>query len=94
VSDANNVTNGTAGPMTWNGVAYSPAAVNNGQYTDWSYEHFVYNNNESANQQTIIGSLVTTIESEDPTAIGGISLSSMTVGRSQEGSPVSDGRAY
>ncbi len=94
VADANNVTNGTAGAMTWNGVAYSPAAVQNGQYTDWSYEHCVWNNNESANQVTALNTLVSTIEAEDPTAFGGIALSVMTVGRTAEGQPVSDGRAY
>jgi hypothetical protein len=94
VADALNVTNGTAGPMTWNGVPYSPANVNNGQYTFWSYEHVVNNNNLSANQVTALNALINTIESEDPTAFGGISLSSMTVGRSVEGAPVSDGRAF
>jgi hypothetical protein len=92
VSDANNTTNGAT--MTWNGVPYSPAAVENGQYTDWSYEHLLYNNNETANQVTILNALVSQIQSSDPTPFGGIALSSMTVGRTAEGQPVSDGRAY
>lgn len=94
VSDANNVTNGTAGPMTWNGVPYSAAAVANGQYTHWSYEHVINNSNLSAGQQTALTALINTIEAEDPTAFGGIALSVMTVGRTGEGQPVSDGRAY
>jgi hypothetical protein len=94
VTDANNVTNGA--PMTWNGVAYSPTAVENGQYTYWGYEHFNYNNNVSGNSLTVL----TTLENDlynavvDPTPYGGLPLAKMTVGRSVEGSPVGYGRAF
>jgi hypothetical protein len=37
VTDAVKVTAGTT--LQYNGVTYSPAAVENGQYTFWSYEH-------------------------------------------------------
>jgi len=94
VSDASSVTNGTAGVMTYNGVAYSPTAVENGQYTFWGYEHQFYNNNLSANTLTVLNALQTTLSTTDPTPSGGIALSAMTVGRTQEGAPVSDGRAF
>ncbi len=94
VSDASHVTNGTAGSMTYNGVTYSPNAVENGQYTFWGYEHQFYNNNLSGNTLTVLDTLQSTLMVTDPTPNGGIPLASMTVGRTREGAPVSDGRAY
>lgn len=92
VSDANNVTNGAA--MTYNGIPYSVTAVENGQYTYWGYEHQYYNNNLTGGTLTVLDALQSSLETTDPTPSGGIPLAGMTVGRTQEGAPVSDGRAY
>jgi hypothetical protein len=39
-TDCAKVTNGTC--LTYDGVAYSPTAVNNGSYSFWAYEHMYY----------------------------------------------------
>lgn len=41
VNDANDV-NGGHNNLEWNGVSYTPAAVQKGQYDLWSYEHVLY----------------------------------------------------
>ena len=93
VSDAAGVTNGTATQLTYNGVAYTPAAVENGQYTFWGYEHLYFNNNLAADVVTAVNAIESSLTTTDPSP-GGIPLASMTVGRTQEGAPVTDGRAF
>jgi hypothetical protein len=41
INDANTTVAGGATILTYNGFGYSAAAVENGQYTFWAYEHFL-----------------------------------------------------
>ena len=41
-SDATSPVNGGARELTYNGVAYSEAAIKEGLYTFWCYEHVMY----------------------------------------------------
>jgi hypothetical protein len=76
-----------ATPMSYNGVPYSHAAAENGQYTYWTYEQLDYLPTYSGNGQKVANLLASQIANETLTSYGE-SLSSMTVTRSQEGGPV------
>jgi hypothetical protein len=58
VSDSNGVISGQVAPngnavgLTWNGVAFSQTAVEQGQYTFWGYEHLDYVGNLDGNSGT------------------------------------------
>jgi len=91
ISDAAGVNLGA--PMTYNGVAYSPTAVQEGQYTAWSYEHLMYRSSFSGTAKTVADQLGTQIHDVDATA-SGVLLSTMQVGRSVEGGVVTFGNPY
>ncbi|HEY8900647.1 MAG TPA: hypothetical protein VIM61_09565 [Chthoniobacterales bacterium] len=74
------VTNGGA-TLLWNGVDYSPAAVQQGQYTFWSYEHLVYKSSLAGTKLTFGESLTTQLVTVDGSPL----LGSMNVVRSTEG---------
>ena len=42
IADASTLINAGGTALSWNGVPYSVAAVQNGQYTLWSYAHYYY----------------------------------------------------
>jgi len=73
--------------LTYNGVTYSPTAVQQGQYTFWSYEHLMYLNTYSGVGKDAALALAAQIHSVDA-AQAGVLLSTMTVGRGVEGGPV------
>jgi len=91
INDSNSV-NGGANDMTYNGFAYSPTAVEMGQYTFWAYEHLYFSPQLHAlpandTHITVANQLATRLTTVDATA-SGILLSSMLVARVAEGLPV------
>ena len=80
--------------LSYNGVPYSVAAVQNGQYTFWSYEHFLTSPQLTAlgpgdNHNVVATALATTIATDYAAVFpAGILLSGMLVARSAEGAPV------
>jgi hypothetical protein len=78
---------GSAHTLTYNGVAYTNAAIQNGQYTFWGYEHLSYNKNLAPNgsvQQNFANSLASQIHTTDA-ATSGILISTMNVSRNSDG---------
>jgi hypothetical protein len=73
--------------LAWNGTYYSHAAAENGQYTYWAYEQLDYLPTYSGNGQTVANLLANQIKYENLSGVGE-SLSTMSVGRTQEGGPV------
>ncbi len=87
ISDANTV-KGLGGQwLTWNGVPFSVTAVEEGQYTAWSYEHLMYQPTLASNKKTLAASFVTALQGyATDTAKGtSISLSDMKVVRLSDG---------
>ncbi len=83
-----------AAELTYNGVPYSHAAAENGQYTFWTIEQMDWlptgTGPITANQLQLAQILAYQIANENLTGVGE-SLTSMTVTRSQEGGPVTPG---
>ena len=78
---------GLGANLSYNGVAYSHAAAENGQYTYWTYEFLGYLPSyisTIANAQTVADTLAHQIATENLTGVGE-SLTSMNVSRQQEG---------
>lgn len=71
--------------LTWNGVAYSPAAVHEGQYTFWSYQ-FLYHRAGYANA-AIAAQLSAQIRNFDA-SVSGTRIGDMKVERAVEGGDV------
>jgi hypothetical protein len=93
VNDAASVTNQNAGSLTYNGVAYSPTAVEGGQYSFWAYTHWMYRTSYSGTPQTIANQISTQIYNVDA-AQGGVLIGSMNVGRTVEGGVITFGNPY
>jgi hypothetical protein len=92
LSDASTVEGnlGTSVDLTYNGIAYSANAVENGQYTFWCYEYLDYlpsYSTTSPNGYTVANNLATAIANENLLSVG-VNLSLMNVTRNQEGGPV------
>jgi len=93
VADANTAVAGGATALSYNGVPFSVTAVQNGQYTFWSYEHFLkspqLNALPAADLHNVVANaLASTLTSDAAVSPAGILLSGMKVVRSAEGSPV------
>lgn len=93
VADANTAVAGGATALNYNGVPFSVAAVQNGQYTFWSYEHYLKSPQLQAlgaadNHNVVANALATTISSDAAVSPAGILLSGMLVQRVVEGAPV------
>jgi hypothetical protein len=86
VNDANGV-NGGANNLTYNGVAYSAANVQEGKYTFWGYEHLTYRSTLTGNQKTVADQLANQITTQDA-SVSGVLLSTMHVSRSTEGAVI------
>ena len=98
-SDAAGVNNG-ANRLTYNGVAYSKAAVQNGQYSLWGYQHLYARSGLSATKLTLVkgttkpadpiksNGLANAIDTALSTSANNVQLSTMKVGRSSDGSPI------
>ena len=86
VNDANGV-NGGANNLTYNGVPYSVANVQEGRYTFWGYEHVMYRSTLTGNAKTVADQLATQIRTTDAT-VSGVLLASMNVSRVTEGAVI------
>jgi len=81
---------GNAAELTYNGIPYSDAAVQNGQYTYWTYEQLDYlpsYGTTDANGRAVADSLAEEITINTAATVGEL-LSAMHVTRTQEGGPV------
>src|SRR5262249_40280534 len=87
ISDATSAISGGASEITYNGVTYSDAAVQEGQYTFWGYEHLDYRNNYGtvdANGKAGADQLALRIKNFDATLAGEL-LSTMHSTRPTDG---------
>ena len=84
--DAANV-NGGNNNLTWNGVPYSVAAVQEGKYTFWGYEHLDYRSTLAGNQKTVADQIANQIKTADG-AVNGPLVASMNVTKTTEGAVV------
>jgi hypothetical protein len=91
INDAATVNLGAT--LTYNGVAYSPAAVQEGQYTFWSYTHWFYRTSYSGNPQTVANQIATRILNFDAVQ-SGLLVSTLNVGRTGDGGEVTFGNPY
>jgi hypothetical protein len=90
LSDSTTAITGGATALSWNGVEYSDAAIQNGQYTFWAYEQLGYLPtyvSTSANGKLVADELAAQIITSEA-ALAGELLSTMNVTRTQEGGPV------
>jgi hypothetical protein len=71
---------------TYNGVAFSDAAIQNGQYTMWGYEHLYSVTGLSSAENTWLTAFKTILEANLGTA--GLTYGSMNVNRSEDGGVV------
>jgi hypothetical protein len=85
-TDAAEAVTAGAEQLTFNGQAYTPAAVQEGKYTFWSYEQLLQPSSLSSQASTIASALVTAW----PTATlnTGIQLSTLNVSRSSDGGQI------
>ncbi len=91
---------GGANRLTYNGVAFSKGAVQNGQYSLWGYQHLFAKPGLSATKLTLIkgttkpadpiksNGLANAIDTALSTSANNVQLSTMKVGRSSDGSPI------
>ena len=88
--------------LSYNGVSFNPAGssttkgyatttdlnkIYNGTYTFWSYEHVLYNNNNSYDPTSLVTSLVNQLVSDgvDQLSAAGVHATSMLVSRTDDG---------
>lgn len=81
VPDAATAVSGGAKLLSYNGVPYSLAAVQSGQYTDWGYEHLMYRTSLTGPAKTVADALANQLLITDATIL----LSSMRVSRPTDG---------
>lgn len=87
VNDANGV-NGGANNLKFNGVAYSEAAVREGTYACWEYEHLMYRDTLTGNAKTVADQIADQIITTDAVQ-SGVLLSTMHVSKAVEGGVIS-----
>ncbi len=80
-----------AAALRWNGVAYSPEATREGQYTFWSYQHLYYKNGYTSS--AVADQLATRLRTVE-TGLTGILPGTMKVGRPVEGGDVTPGNPW
>jgi hypothetical protein len=92
LSDAATAEADNAVELTYNGIPYSDAAIQNGQYTYWTYEQLDYlptYGTTDDNGKAVADSLAANIMTNTAALSGvGEMLSTMNVVREQEGGPV------
>ena len=93
INDSLSVTNNGAGTLSYNGVYYSPQNVKLGKYSLWAYSHVFYRTSYSGTPKTIADQLANQIKTTDA-AVTGILLNDLQVGRTGEGTVITDGKAY
>ena len=98
-SDSGGV-NGGANRLTYNGVAFSKAAVQNGQYSLWGYQHLLARPGTSNTKLTLVkgnsdadpiksNGLAKAIDTALSTSLNNVQLSTMHVARNGDGAPIS-----
>jgi hypothetical protein len=92
INDANTV-NAGLNNLTYNGVAYNAAAVQQGQYTFWAYEHFylapTFTGVPAGNPHRTVANAIAAQLTYPDAATSGILLNTMKVSRfPAEGAPV------
>jgi len=88
-SDANSVNSG-ANNLTWNGVPYSIANVENGIYTFWGYAHLLYRGTYSTSSptgKTVADQIAAQLAASD-FSVSGVIPANMNVSRQSDGGPV------
>lgn len=80
--------------MSWNGIPYSTTAVEQGQYTYWSYAHLMHRSSLAGTGKTVIDQLIKQLHDYDIVEGGNSLLGSMQVSRSGDGTPVVWGNPY
>jgi hypothetical protein len=75
-TDAPTAITGGAAELSYNGVYYSTSAVENGQYTLWSFTHEYYLSTLGSNQKTIANALSQEIAGSDA-ALSGVTISDL-----------------
>ena len=91
--NAASVTGAPGNYLSYNGVPFSVAAVQQGQYTFWSYSHVLYRPTLGGVALAAVTNLAKQLHDSDA-AQGGILLSTLAVGRQVEGGPVTFGNPY
>ena len=79
--------------MAWNGVPYSITAIQEGQYTYWSYAHLMYSSGFTGTAKTVVDQLVKQIHDVDMVQAGSL-LKDMKVSRQGDGTPVTFGNNH
>ena len=67
--------------LAYNGVNYSPAAVADGSYSLFAFEHIFYRTSATANQQTVLNTIANQLLNTDATLL----LGSLHVSRPVDG---------
>lgn len=93
ITDAATAVAGGGTALPYNGVAFSAAAVQNGTYSFWSYEHLYYRSTFAAPGKTVVDLLAANVHNVATTAAG-IQVITMLVGRSVEGGVITFGNPY
>jgi len=89
VSDGSTVTGAPGTYLTYNGVTFSPGAVENGQYSFWGYEHLDYLKILAGVALTTATTVKTNLTTTDAADFGfGILIGNMNVNRSPDGAPI------
>ena len=73
--------------LTWNGVAYSTANIENGSYSFWGYLHMNRMNTLSGDSLGFYNALKLSIET-DPQDTGVLNIGNMNVARDADGGPI------
>ena len=89
VNDAASV-NGGHNNLQWNGVSFTPAAVQKGQYNFWGYEHLLYRTSFAGAGKTVADALAQRILNFDA-AISGVIIEPMAFHRTSDGGPLLPG---
>jgi len=96
LADGATVVSGGGAYLTYNGVAYSPANVQNGSYALWGYEHILGIQGLSGDPLTFYKNLANALRTGTyETASGaGFEISTMNVSRASDGGPITYGNPY
>ena len=89
VNDAASV-NGGHNNLQWNGVSFTPAAVQKGQYNFWGYEHLLYRTSFAGAGKTFADGLAQRILNFDA-SISGVIIETMSFHRTSDGGPLLPG---
>jgi hypothetical protein len=78
------------GSLTYNGSTWDVSGVENGNYTFWGYEHFLYQSSLAA-KQLKVANLIKNNILNDTASVSSVAISSMTVRRNKDGGSIQSG---